>query len=265
MKGILDSEEEPTTVDRTDEEKAEIIGDAMEDWISQMVGHYKNDVKAWDVVNEPMHDDGRLRDGNVTEQNSDHFYWVKYLGRDYAVTAFKLARQYGNATDILFINDYNLEYSLDKCDSLIEYAKYIESQGAVVDGIGTQMHLTLNSDSAKIAQMFQKLAASGKLIKISELDVRLGTNSPTAEQLEAQSDMYQYAIEMYMEHIPEVQRYGITIWGISDNEQEHEYWLPDESPNLWDADYERKHAYIGVANGLAGRDVSKDFSGELEY
>ncbi|MGE4288663.1 MAG: endo-1,4-beta-xylanase [Salinivirgaceae bacterium] len=255
----------PIIIEKTDQEKTQIIGDAMEDWISNMVGHYKNDIQAWDVVNEPMRENGEVRDGNVSDPADDEFYWVKYLGKDYAVDAFKLARQYGNATDILFINDYNLEYSLEKCQGLIDYVTYIEGKGAQVDGIGTQMHISIDSDTSKMIQMFQKLASSGKLIKISELDVRLGTNAPTAAQLEAQSNMYQFVMDMYMKYIPENQRFGVTIWGISDNTQEHEFWLPDESPNLWDANYERKHAYKGCADGLAGRDVSEDFSGELVY
>jgi GH35 family endo-1,4-beta-xylanase len=247
------------TIERTDGEKAAIIGKAMEDWISKMVTHYKNDVFAWDVVNEPMKDNGELRDGNVANLASDEFYWVKYLGKDYAVTAFNLARQYGNATDKLFVNDYNLEYSMSKCDGLVQYVQYIESKGARVDGIGTQMHISSKSDKDKIILMFQKLAASGKLIKVSELDVRLGTNKPTAQQLADQAAMFQFVVDMYLKYIPENQRYGMTVWGISDNAKEHEYWLPDESPNLWDANYKRKHAYKGFADGLAGRDVSKGF------
>lgn len=254
----------PITIEKTDAEKTQLIDAAMTDWISKMMTHFKNDVHAWDVVNEPVKEDGSLRDGVVTNMANDEFYWVKYLGKDYAVKAFKLARQYGNSTDKLFINDYNLESRLDKCDGLIEYVKYIESQGATVDGIGTQMHISLTTDKAKIDQMFQKLAASGKLIKISELDIRLGTKSPTPVQLADQSAMYQYVIDSYKKYIPAAQQYGITIWGVSDNEQEHEYWLPDESPNVWDASYKRKHAYKGVADGLAGKDVSKDFSGELQ-
>ena len=255
----------PTIIEKTDEEKTEIIGSAMEDWISRMVSHYKEDIHAWDVVNEPMREGGTVRDGNVTDLADDEFYWVKYLGKDYAVTAFSLARQYGNESDKLFINDYNLEYSLEKCDGLIQYVQYVENNGATVDGIGTQMHLSVDSDKDKIVQMFQKLAASGKLIKISELDVKLGTDAPTLEQLTAQADMYQYVLDMYLEYIPDAQRYGVTAWGISDNEQEHEYWLPDESPNLWGINYERKYAYKGFADGLAGRDVSDDFTGELHY
>ncbi|MCU4162763.1 endo-1,4-beta-xylanase [Carboxylicivirga caseinilyticus] len=255
----------PTIIEKTDEEKAQIIEDSMTSWISQMVGHYKDGIFAWDVVNEPMRESGEVRDGNVSDPAADEFYWQKYMGKDYAVKAFNLARQYGNATDVLFINDYNLETNHTKLDGLISYVQYIEQQGAQVDGIGTQMHISADTDKDMIAGMFEKLAASGKLIKVSELDVRLGTKNPTAEQLAAQAEMYQYVIDMFMQYIPEAQRYGITIWGISDSEQEHEYWLPEESPNLWDANYNRKHAYKGAADGLAGKDVSEDFSGALDY
>ncbi|MFB9079241.1 endo-1,4-beta-xylanase [Flavobacterium procerum] len=253
----------PITIDKTDAEKTKIIGDAMKDWISKMMTHYKTSVFAWDVVNEPMKEDGTLRSGNEGDTATDYFSWVKYLGKDYAVQAFKLARQNGNESDKLFINDYNLESRLDKCEGLIKYVEYIESQGAKVDGIGTQMHIGLTTDKEKIVQMFQKLAASGKLIKISELDIRLGTKSPTVAQQASQAEMYQYVIDMYKKHIPPAQQYGITIWGVSDHEKEHEFWLPDESPNLWDANYARKHAYKGTADGLAGKDVSLGFSGEL--
>ncbi|WP_431241255.1 endo-1,4-beta-xylanase [Flavobacterium sp. P21] len=253
----------PVNIDKTDAEKTTIIGNAMADWITKMMAHYKTSVFAWDVVNEPMKEDGTLRSGNEGDTATDYFSWVKYLGKDYAVTAFKLARANGNATDKLFINDYNLESRLDKCDGLIEYVKYIESKGATVDGIGTQMHISLTTDKDKIVQMFQKLAASGKLIKISELDIRLGTATPTVEQQASQAAMYQYVIDMYKKYIPAAQQYGITIWGVSDSVKEHEFWLPNESPNLWDANYVRKHAYKGTADGLAGKDVSTGFSGEL--
>lgn len=254
-------------VEKTDEEKAELIGGAMQSWISQMVSHCKGIVKAWDVVNEPM-DDGKpssLKTGvGKTDLASDEFYWQDYLGKDYAVTAFKLARQYGNADDKLFINDYNLEYNLAKCDGLIAYVQYIEGKGVTVDGIGTQMHISITSNKDNIAQMFQKLAATGKLIKISELDITVGTASPTAEQFAQQAEMYQYVIDMYKKYIPPAQQFAITIWGLSDDPKEHVNWLPDDAPNVWDANYNRKHAYKGVADGLAGKDVSEDFTGELQ-
>lgn len=254
-------------IPKTDEEKREIIAGAMESWISQMVGHCSPTVHAWDVVNEPM-DDGKpsgLKSGIGKELASDEFYWQDYLGKDYAVMAFKLARQYGNPDDVLFINDYNLEYNLAKCDGLIEYVKYIESQGAVVDGIGTQLHVSIDyTDTLQIAEMYKKLAATGKKIKVSELDVKVGTTSPTSDQLARQANMYRFIVENYFKLIPEAQQYGITIWSVSDNVLEHEFWIPDDCPNLWNADYRRKHAYKGVCDGLAGYDVSKDFTGDLQ-
>ena len=259
----------PTIIEKTDEEKAEIIRDAMEDWISKMVTHCKPYVHAWDVVNEPM-DDGKTSDIKTgkgkTDLASDEFYWQDYFltPKDYAVEAFKLARQYGNPDDKLFINDYNLEYNLNKCDGLIKYVEYIESKGATVDGIGTQMHIAIDSNKDNIAQMFQKLGATGKLIKVSELDIKVNTSSPTTENLAQQAEMYQYVIDMYKKYIPADKQYGITIWGVSDNEKEHVNWIPNDAPNLWDANYARKHAYKGVADGLAGKDVSGDFTGDLE-
>lgn len=255
----------PTYIDKTDEEKAQIIGEAMESWISQMVGHFKNDIHSWDVVNEPMNENGTLRDGNVSATASDEFYWQKYLGKDYAVTAFKLARQNGNDNDILFINDYNLEYSLDKCKGLIDYVTYIESQGAQVDGIGTQMHVGIGTDTTKIVEMFNLLAASGKMIKVTEMDVRVNTNAPSADDFEKQAKMYQFIVKSFLSIIPQSQQYGITAWGVSDAPIEHENWIPDDGPNLWDANYQRKLAYKYFADGLAGFDVSKDFTGELLY
>jgi GH35 family endo-1,4-beta-xylanase len=115
-----------------------------------------------------------------------------------------------------------------------------------------------------MVQMFQKLAATGKLIKISELDITVGTKTPTVDQQAAQAEMYQFVLDSYMKYIPAPQRYGVTAWGISDSATEHEYWLKDDAPNLWDGTYARKHAYKGFSDGLAGRDVSLEFSGEIQ-
>lgn len=249
---------------KTDAEKAQIIGDAMESWIKQMMEHYKGDVKSWDVVNEPIGDDGKRRDGNVSDMPSDNFYWVKYLGDDYAVKAFQLARQYGNEGDVYFINDYNLEHSLAKCQALIDYVAYIDANGAHVDGIGTQMHININTKKEDITQMFTLLAATGKQIKISELDVMVQAKAPTAEQYAKQAEMYQFVVDQYRTIIPAAQQFGITVWGVSDAVEEHVNWIPDDAPNLWDAKYQRKLAYKTFADGLAGKDVSLEFSGDLQ-
>ncbi|MCU6167778.1 endo-1,4-beta-xylanase, partial [Enterobacter roggenkampii] len=127
------------------------------------------------------------------------------------VTAIRIARsQEGHADDKLFINDYGLENSLDKCRGLIEYVKYVESKGVKVDGIGTQMHVSLNGvNKETIAEHFRLLAATGKLIKISELDMGINvdgkgikTEDATDEQLREQAELYKYIVKTYFEIIP---------------------------------------------------------------
>ena len=241
-----------TFIEKTAEQKKVLITEALDKWTSGMVTASKTYVKAWDVVNEPM-DDGSpytLKTGVGKTLKSDEFYWQDYLGKEYAVEAFKLARKYGNPTDKLFVNDYNLEYSLDKCKGLIQYVGYIESNGQKVGGIGTQMHITINSDKEKIASMFQLLAATGKLIKVSELDVAAGL-SPTAADLQMQADMYKYVVDMYAKYIPANQRYGITVWGVTDSKADSS-WLPGQHQSLWNIDFTRKSSYKGFADGLIG-------------
>ncbi|WP_205461847.1 endo-1,4-beta-xylanase [Mangrovibacterium lignilyticum] len=249
------SSEEGFVVEKSDEAKKELVDAALTDWISKMVTNTKDYVKAWDVVNEPM-DDGSpydLKSGiGKTDLAADEFYWQDYLGKDYAVMAFNLAAQYGNSDDKLFINDYNLEYNLDKCKGLIAYVAYIESKGARVDGIGTQMHINVSSDKDKISQMFELLAATGKLIKISELDIGIDgtkTSEATDEDYQAQAEMYKYVVQKYFELIPAAQRYGITAWSPLDSPASSS-WRAGEPIGLWAEGYSRKPAYGGFADGF---------------
>ncbi|WP_319590116.1 endo-1,4-beta-xylanase [uncultured Draconibacterium sp.] len=255
---VWEIEESGNTIPLTPEEKADTLSWALDNWIAGMLEVTKDYVKAWDVVNEPM-DDGNpyeLKTGvGKTDMAADEFYWQDYLGKDYAVMAFNLAAQYGSAEDKLFINDYNLEYNIEKCKGLIAYVEYIESKGARVDGIGTQMHINTNSDKDKIVEMFNLLAATGKLIKISELDMGIGdgvkTTEATEEDLQAQAEMYQFVVEKYLELIPASQQYGITAWSPLDSPDDSS-WRAGEPIGLWNEGYYRKPAYAGFADGLSG-------------
>jgi endo-1,4-beta-xylanase len=240
-------------IEKTPAEKKQIVYDELERWIAGMMEVSKDYVKAWDVVNEPMADGSpfELKTGVGKELADDEFYWQDYLGKDYAVDAFKLAAQYGNSNDKLFINDYNLEYNLDKCRGLIEYVEYLESKGARVDGIGTQMHISTDSDKEKIVEMFNLLAATGKLIKISELDIGVGvqTNLATDIDYKAQAEMYKFVVEKYLTIIPAAQRYGITIWSPKDSPASSS-WRAGEPIGLWTEGISRKRAYGAVADAL---------------
>lgn len=268
-----------------DAEKKTILLNYIDSWIKEAMEHLGNNCTSWDVINEPIGDDCRFRgidggwmsgedyqDKAPTESETDglnlnwnnsagnaHFYWGYYCGLDYAVQAFKSAAQYSPNGAKLFVNDYNLETNPSKLAKLIEFVNYIDNNGAHVDGIGTQMHVQSGISKEQVDAMFKTLAGTGKLVRITELDVALGTASPSAEQLKQQSDTYQMILTSFFENVPEAQQSAITIWSLSDNAKEHEYWLKDQCPNIFDAKYGRKHAYKGVCDAIAGFDIGADF------
>ena len=264
-------------------EQKEILTAEMDRWISTMMDitgaitetGISSDVKAWDLIKEPMDDDNpsALRtndadgDGQPDDPASLYFFWQDGMGQDYARIAAKLARQYGGNDLKLFVNESNLETNSAKVDGLIDMIEYWESDNVTkIDGIGTQMHVTYNMDAAKqtalengIVTMLQKLAATGKLIKISELDMGIvdasGAAIPvvnvTIDQHKAMGEFYRFIVSKYFELIPAAQRYGITQWSAADNGGTGG-WRPNQPIGLWFTDYNRKPAYAGFANGLAG-------------
>ena len=296
---------------KTPAEKQAALEGAMDAWVSGVANHLKekNVVPfGYEVINEPIADGSNMYrglsegtfggtwtddDGNTqydaapTEDDangltlnwgSGHWYWGYYVP-DYHVKAFQLARKYLPADTKLFVNDYNLETSPKKLEALIKFVKEIDEKNGspIVDGIGTQMHVTLNcSDNAeknaaniaelktKVDAMFQTMAATGKLVRVTELDLSLGTGTPSSNQYKAQSDAYRMIVESYKANVPEAQQSGITVWSLSDNEAEHEYWLKGQVPNLFDKDYKRTWAFKGFCDGIAGEDLGLKYGGE-EY
>ena len=295
---------------KTPAEKQAALEGAMDAWVSGVANHLKEKgvtPYGYDVVNEPISDgdckfrglddgvfggnwddDGTTKydaapeeteaDGLILNWGNNHWYWGYYVP-DYHVKAFQLVRKYLPAETKLFVNDYNLETSPKKLEALVNFVKDIDQKNGspIVDGIGTQMHITLScSDDAeknaeniaalkeKVDAMFKTMAATGKLVRVTELDLSLGTGSPSSNQYKAQSDCYRMIVESYKANVPEAQQSGITIWSLSDNEAEHEYWLKGQVPNLFDKDYKRKWAYKGFCDGIAGEDLGLKFGGE-EY
>ena len=277
--------------DMTDEEKRNVIYAALEKWIMSMMDACKGRVKVWDVVNEPISGGGNV-DGYYelwSASNSDdptnNFYWQDYLGDDEFVRdAVKLARKYfaeygGNPNDLkLFVNDYNLESDWDtnkKLRSLIYWIDRWENDGETyIDGIGTQMHVScsVKEDTQKsrenaVENMFKLMAQTNKLIKISEIDMGITdedgkdimTSDVTLVHLLRMADYYNFIIRKYFEIIPQAQRYGITHWSITDAGDEELAWRQGEPIGLWTKEYERKPAYAGFADGLAG--VEKSYLG----
>lgn len=225
--------------------------------IDNIAGHFKGKVRGWDVINEMFSDwpSGNIRNNSNTANATanDIFVWSEYLGRDFGVKAFQYAAA-ADPTAKLFINDYGLEGAGAKLDSLIAYVAEIKSKGAKVDGIGTQMHVSINTSKDQIDNHFKKLAATGLLVHISELDIGVNTSNAVSvvftEALETiQAEMFNYIITSYMRNVPKAQRYGVTIWGLLDD-QSWRYKNGADYPLLYNAAGVKKKAYEAVLNAL---------------
>ena len=278
----------------TDEEKKDVLTTAMGTWIDGMMAATDGYVTSWDVVNEAI-SGKKGADGFNELQHATNapasdvansFYWQDYLGDiDYVRTAVRDARKSfaehnGDPSKLkLFINDYNLEGYWDqhaKLNSLIHWIGLWEDPNAeepvVIDGIGTQMHVTCYGDATKqaklksdIEEMFKSLANTGKLIKISELDMayedEAGTSvtfdKMTEEQHKQMRSFYTFIIQKYFELIPQAQQYGITQWCATDSPKDSG-WRAGCPTGLWDSNYLRKHTYAGFAAGLGAPEYWKE-------
>lgn len=279
----------PQSTPLTKEEKLEVLSGAMEQWIKGMMNACGGKVKAWDVVNEAISGGGNDGSGNYTLQHSegfngdatwdvggDAFYWQDHMGDlEYVRTAVRYARQYGPEDIRLFINDYNLESDWDgnnKLKSLINWIGKWEADGETfIDGIGTQMHIsyyensgTRNSKKNAITNMFKLMAASGKLVRVSEFDMGYvdanGRDVPTGEMTEQQhknmADYYEWILKEYFRLIPADQQWGICFWCPTDSPV-NSGWRANTPVGIWrNGTYYRKHAYAGVVRGLGGVDYS---------
>ena len=279
------------TVPLTAQERKEALIGAMDKWIKGMMNACNGKVKAWDLVNEAV--GGRDNDGDgyydlqhATDEGSgswdvggDKFYWQDYMGDiDYVREACRLARQYGPEDIKLFINDYNLESDWDdnkKLKSLINWIKKWEADGVTkIDGIGTQMHINYyenanlqSSSKSHITKMFQLMANSGKLVRVSELDMgyvrgsnkwagSITTNKLTEDEHKKMADFYEWIIGQYLSIVPAAQQWGICQWCATDSPDTQYTWRRNEPVGIWDLSYYRKHVYAGFVRGLNGGDPS---------
>ena len=281
----------------TPQEKSDTLTWAMNKWISGMMQATGGKVKAWDLINEAISGGGNvngfyaLQTEATSEHNPQDFYWQDYFTPEmYGPIVEKAARdayaavEGTNPEDLkLFINDYNLESDWDhnhKVKSLVYWIGVWEKKGqelgwnTKIDGIGSQMHIsyyeneqTLESKKKAIQNMLKIMAETGKLVRISEIDmgyVDKDGKDVTTAQLEklpieervakekAMAEHYKWIIEQYFKIVPVSQQYGICQWCLTDSPTDSG-WRPGQPVGLWNLNYQRKPAYGGFADGLANK------------
>ncbi|MGA5064909.1 endo-1,4-beta-xylanase [Streptomyces exfoliatus] len=216
---------------------ADTLRTVMTDHVTTEVSRYKGRVDHWDVVNEPLNEDGTLR----------RSVFGATLGESYIADAFRAARAADPAAK-LYVNDYSTDGIGAKSDGMYDLVKRLLAQGVPIDGVGFQAHLILGQVPASMEANLRRFADLGVDVAVTELDIRM-TLPATAEKLDRQKADYAAVMRACL---AVTRCAGVTVWGFTDSDS----WIPDFFPGegaatLYDEGLNPKPAYAGVAGALA--------------
>lgn len=216
------------------------FGEAYRAYVRGVAAHYRGKVNGWDVVNEPMLDDGsNLRD----------CLWVQMLGEDYVAQALRAAHT-ADPSVPLFLNDYNLEYYPKKRAAYLRLAERLLKAGVPLHGLGTQTHIDATIAPGMLKAAIEDIASLGLKVHVSEVDISLkpegmimpGTDLPTG-QIQALEEI----TDAYLQLKPH-QQFGMTVWGLRDKDTFPYRKDSSDKPVLFDSTGFAKpmaHAFAG--------------------
>src|ERR1019366_8307135 len=183
------------------------VQSAMETHITTEMSHYKGQVYAWDVVNEPFNDDGTLR--------SDVFYQA--MGQGYIADALRTAHA-ADPTAKLYLNDYNIEGENAKSNAMYNLVSSLKAQGVPIDGVGLESHFIVGQVPSSMLANMQRFAALGVDVAVTELDDRIQLPTTTASLNQQASD---YAT-VVKDCLAVSRCVGVSQWGVGDADS----WIP---------------------------------------
>jgi endo-1,4-beta-xylanase len=238
--------------ERGDTVSKEVLLQRLKNHITTVVNRYKNDVYAWDVVNEAIDDNNASYLRNTA--------WYRICGEEFIAKAF----EYAHAADpkaVLFYNDYNTEIP-GKRDRIYRLVKSLKDAGVPIHGVGLQGHWSVNNPSREeLEKSIQMFSSLGLQVQVTELDVsvyggrqggqlvqgrRDTTATFTPEMEQQQREKYQMVFDVFRQHKDKLT--GVTFWNVSDRYS----WLDGRGrknyPLLFDMNRQPKKAYWDVVS-----------------
>jgi GH35 family endo-1,4-beta-xylanase len=225
--------------------------------IHTLVGHFKEKIAGWDVVNEAINDAGVA----TNSENLRDTRWLQIIGPDYLTQAFKFAREADPAA-ALHYNDYNIESGVKHQSSLLLLQRLL-SEGAPVTTVGIQGHWSVAAITPEKLDQIERAIENYKALKlkiaISELDLTMtgsgggqlsrgqrgATEPPTPEALAAQADAYGKLFRVFARHRDAISR--VTFWGLNDRRS----WRRGQNPLVFDNDSQPKPALQAIIDVVA--------------
>ena len=224
------------------------LRDAMLRHVTRTAEHYRGRIAQWDVVNEAVDETGALR-------NDSPF---SALGKEYIADAFRAAHR-ADAHAELFYNDYEIEdASTPKSQGAYELLRWLKESGVPLHGVGFQMHVEPRHwpSSEQMQATFERYAALGLKVELTEIDVPIGEIPGTTEQkLAAQKTIAEGIVRACLAVKACT---GLTLWGLTDRHS----WLSSpewahlrgNGPHLplpFDEAYRRKPMHVGLVEAFS--------------
>jgi len=221
----------------------ELLLERLRDHIHTVVGRYKGQIYAWDVVNEAI---------DISQKdNLRHTDWYNLIGPDYIAKAFGYAHE-ADPRALLFLNDYDT-YDEQKGEALYELAKKLKHSSVPIHGLGMQFHISLTHPRMDaIEQTILKMRTLGLQLHITELDMSLYSHeyeildSAPHDYLVRQAYRYKELFDLFKIHSDVIN--SVTFWGYHDG---HSWLNTTEKPNwplLFDREYKPKYAYWALVD-----------------
>jgi endo-1,4-beta-xylanase len=242
----------------------------MRNHISNVVGHFKGKVYAWDVVNEAVMPDGTLRTGNETPSTQSSPWYRIFGDSSYIAEAFKAAHT-ADPNAKLFYNDY-YNYLPAKHQGIHDMLQGLLNAGVTVNGVGMQTHINIQPSTDPTNQGYYQTvpnfedainlyASLGLEVQVTEMDVSLYipgvTYTPSTYYTAAtftdalqteQANRYAAFFDLFRKHRDVIT--GVTVWGVADDAT----WLSQLSsgrmdfPLLFDTNHQPKKAFYSVVD-----------------
>jgi endo-1,4-beta-xylanase len=225
--------------------------------ITRVIRHYKGQVFAWDVINEALDENGKVRDSIWYNMPG---IGLSGQGTAYIEQVFRWAHK-ADPKALLFYNEAEGEELNRKSDAIYAIMKDFKRRNVPIDGVGLQMHVpTIELDTSvmvtDLSANIARLTALGLRVHITELDVALPIDAngvPQANDLLREADIYRGIARACLDN-PGCT--AIQTWGFTDKYS----WIGSHSRHTrgqglpFDRTYQPKAAYSAVLKELsAGR------------
>ena len=213
------------------------LADLLHQHIQQEASHFRGQIYAWDVVNEPFNDDGSWRNS----------IWFQAMGPEYVAQALSWAHE-ADPQARLYINDYNLEPIGPKSDAMYTLVQDLIARGVPVDGVGFQGHLSIQFGfPSSLDQNLERFTQLGVDVAITEADVRMQLPADS-DKLAKQADYFAQMLQACLA-VPQCVSY--TVWGFTDAHS----WVPTTfngqgAATPFDEQLQPKPAYFALSDLL---------------